>query len=305
MESGTLTLNGLITANTTARTLFLGGAGQGIINGYFYDNGANIPALTKQDSGTWTFTTGTAYSGKTTIQGGTLKLDVNGSIPNTPTIQILSNAVFDVSAVSGGFTLGGGQTLGGNGSVLGDVTATGTVTPGAPVGTLSFSSSLALFGTTIMELNRTNAQNADLISAAAITFGGTLTITNLGPDLQAGDTFNLFDGASSGSFSETNLPALASTNLYWDVSQFGSQGIITVGSTVAISPTILPPTRSGTNLVLQVASQAGYDYVLQATPQLNSPVWTGVQTNAGGGILTFTIPISPTNPQRFFRISVQ
>jgi hypothetical protein len=45
--------------------------------------------------------------------------------------------------------------------------------------------------------------------------------------------------------------------------------------------------------------------VVEATPALVPASWTAIQTNAGGGLLTFTIPIDPANPERFFRIRVQ
>jgi len=125
--------------------------------------------------------------------------------------------------------------------------------------------------------------------------------------LQAGDTFNLFDGAISGVFAATNLPALSSTNLLWDTSLLASSGVIKVAANTAPTPTITAPAVSGTNFTLQVASSSsGFNYVLEATPALAPTTWTGVQTNAGtGGTLNFSIPITPGNPQRFFRINVQ
>ena len=158
-----------------------------------------------------------------------------------------------------------------------------------------------------MELNRTNAQNADLLVAASIPFDGTLTVMNIGPALQVGDTFNLFDGAISGVFAATNLPTFGSPSFYWDTSLLGSQGIIKVASTAPPVPTITSPSLSGSNFTLQGAnSQTGFNYVMEATPALAPAIWTGVQTNAGnGGTLNFTFPITPGNPQQFFRINAQ
>ena len=70
-------------------------------------------------------------------------------------------------------------------------------------------------------------------------------------------------------------------------------------------PTIQSPTFSGTNYILKVNSQVGYSYVVEATPALSVTTWTSLQTNAGGGLLTFTIPITQATPQRLFRIRVQ
>lgn len=72
------------------------------------------------------------------------------------------------------------------------------------------------------------------------------------------------------------------------------------------TPIIQSPAVSGTNFTLKVASQTGINYVVLANPALASGTWTGIQTNAGtGGLLTFTIPITPGSPQRFFRIDAQ
>jgi autotransporter-associated beta strand protein len=305
VSSGLLTLNGTVSPNITNRTVILSGAGNGVLNGALNDNGANIPALTKQGTGKWTLNNANVYSGVTVVQNGTLALGASATIASTPSIQLLNNAALDVSAISGGFTLGASQTLAGIGNVLGSFNATGTVSPG-PLGTLTFSSNLTLSGTTLMELNRTNVQNADLISASTLAFGGTLTVTNLGDALLAGDSFQLFSGTISGTFAATNLPALSSTNLYWDTSQLNS-GVIKVAANTAPTPTITSPGISGTDFTLQVtASQSGFNYVLQATPTLAPAAWTGVQTNAGtGGTLNFSFPITPANPQQFFRISVQ
>lgn len=300
----TLTIQGSITANTTGRTLFLGGAGNGTINGSIYDNGVNIPALTKQGSGTWTLNGYNFYTGGTTIQGGTLALGASSSISTSTNITLLSNAVLNVSALVSGFTVDYAQTLRGDGTVQGNVTVNGSIRPGTSVGALAITGSLNLAGETVMELNRTSAVNADLISAAAIVLGGNLTVVNIGPALQAGDEFNLFDGALSGAFVNTVLPDLGSTTLFWDTSLLESQGILKVGTTEAPPPTILPPAVVGGNLVIQVNSLAGFNYILEATPEVAPTSWAPVETKPGGGVLTFTIPIGSAS-QRFFRISVQ
>lgn len=73
----------------------------------------------------------------------------------------------------------------------------------------------------------------------------------------------------------------------------------------ATPPTIQSPSVSGTNFTLQVVSQAGFNYVLEATPLLVPATWTGIQTNAGGGTLTFTTPVNPVTSKLYFRIRVQ
>jgi autotransporter-associated beta strand protein len=261
-----------------------------------------LGSVVKQNTGSVTLTADNTFTGNLTISGGTLAL--TGSIGGTPGIQLSGGTILNVAAVSGGFVVGGSQMLAGVGNVSGNVTVNGTVSPG-PLGTLNFSNNLALSGTTVMELNRTNTPNADLISAATLALGGTLTVTNIGGALQAGDSFQLFSGTITGAFAASNLPALSSTNLFWDTSQLDSQGILAVALKAADSPTIFPLLWNGTNLTLQSSSQSGFNYVLQATPSLAPATWTNIYTNAGtGGTLNFTIPIE-TSAQQFFRICVQ
>jgi autotransporter-associated beta strand protein len=264
---------------------------------------SGLGSVVQENTNTVTLNSSNSFTGPLLISGGVLQLGASGSIGGAPTIQLSNGAILDVTAVSGGFAVGSSQTLAGVGNVSGNVTVNGVVSPG-PLGSLNFANSLALPGTAVMELNRTNAQNADLISAATVAFGGTLTVTNLGAALQAGDSFQLFSGVISGVFVVTNLPALSSTNLFWDTSKLDSQGILAVALEPAASPTILPPSWNGTNLTLQANSQAGFNYVLQATPQLAPANWTAIQTNAGGGVLTFTVPIS-AGTQQFYRICVE
>lgn len=198
-------------------------------------------------------------------------------------------------------------TLAGSGTIMGPVTvmANGILTPGdySAIGTLTVNNSVTLSGTTVMRLDRNNAQDADLLAASSVTFGGTLTVTNVGAALQGGDTFQLFSGSISGTFATINLPSLPSP-LFWDTSLLGS-GIITVGSPAPI--TGQPQIVNGTNFVWSTTSVSGSNYVLQATSTLNPPVaWSDIITNAGtGGTLNFTNPITSGFPQRFFRFKVQ
>ena len=74
----------------------------------------------------------------------------------------------------------------------------------------------------------------------------------------------------------------------------------------ATPPTIVTPAVGGGNFTAQSASQTGFNYILEATSVLAPATWTGVQTNAGtGSTLNFSVPVSPGNPQKFYRIKVQ
>ena len=64
----------------------------------------------------------------------------------------------------------------------------------------------------------------------------------------------------------------------------------------------------GTNLLLQVSTLVGVDYVLEAATNLWPPPidWAPIATNPGtGGVLTNTVPIDAGTPQRFYRYQVR
>jgi autotransporter-associated beta strand protein len=68
-------------------------------------------SVVKQGAGRFSLSGAHTYNGVTSIQGGTLALVGTASIANTPTIEVESNATFDVSGLASTFTLGANQTL--------------------------------------------------------------------------------------------------------------------------------------------------------------------------------------------------
>jgi autotransporter-associated beta strand protein len=194
--------------------------------------GAGI-ALTKSTAGTVTLTGINTYTGATTISGGTLALGANGSIIS-PDIIVGANTTFNVSGVTGGYTLGATQTLSGTGSVVGATVVVGTLSPGNSIGTMNFSNTLSLAGISNFEIDPLlglglNADRANVTNG--VTYGGTLNVLYSGSNsnFTNGMIFNLFDGSSfSGSFTAVNLPSLDGTGLSWqnDLLSNGSLTII-------------------------------------------------------------------------------
>lgn len=328
--NGTLTMSSNAANNVNVNSLVIGSmagatsgspAAQGTLTfggGSFLVNSnvtlASFSGSFGSAAGTLNVNGGTfAVAGGIIDGGGATTLNVNGGLLDlkpagdasagsiTVDSLLLNGVITNALNVTVANFSGGGKMV----NQTGVTTVSSSTTPGGSnsIGILTVSS-LALSGSTVMELNRTNSPNADRLAANSILFGGTLTVTNLGGALQSGDSFQLFSGTISGAFATTNLPALSSTNLYWDASKLVSQGVLTVASKIPASPTILPPVLNGTNLTLQASSQVGFNYVLQATAQLAPANWTAIKTNAGGGLVTFTISIS-TGAQQFFRILVQ
>jgi autotransporter-associated beta strand protein len=75
-------------------------------------DGAAGMTLTKSGAGVQTLSGALNHTGATSITGGTLKLDSEGSISSTPSITLGSGAGLDVSTLATALSLGAGQTLG-------------------------------------------------------------------------------------------------------------------------------------------------------------------------------------------------
>lgn len=207
---------------------------------------------------------------------------------------------------SGGITASGG-TFGGNGTVNGAVTiqSGATLAPGGSIDTLTLGAAPTLGGTVLMELNRTNAQTSDqlVVSSGTLTYNGTLTVTNIGPALQAGDSFQLFSaGGYTGSFAATNLPSLAS-GLAWNFNS--GSGVLNVMPTVATNPTNITFSVSNGALTLSwPADHTGWRLQTQTNPLLTG-LWTNWFDVPGStGTNQVTQLISPNNPSVFFRLSL-
>ena len=126
---------------STNSTLTVGGNDQSAtFNGVIKNTGTSATlALTKTGSGTQTLSGVNTYTGATTISGGTLALGATGSI-TSPNIILGASTTFDVSGVTGGYTLGAAQTLSGSGSVVGSTVVAGTLSPGNSPGSMSVGS---------------------------------------------------------------------------------------------------------------------------------------------------------------------
>ncbi len=78
------------------------------------------------------------------------------------------------------------------------------------------------------------------------------------------------------------------------------------GLPAATAPIIQGTSLVGSTITMQLMSQSGFDYVLESSSSLSTPFWSDIQTNSGnGGVLSYTVPITPGNPRMFFRIRVQ
>ncbi|HXI71903.1 MAG TPA: autotransporter-associated beta strand repeat-containing protein [Verrucomicrobiae bacterium] len=236
------------------------------------------------------------------IGSGALTKDGQGIVAFNSTNNVCGSVIINGGTVQANGVLNGGTVtvnatgaLGGSGTILGPVVVTGgSLAPGnSGIGTLTLNNTLSLDAAAamVMEINRTNAQNADLLVAASIPCNGTLTVVNTGPALQIGDTFNLFDGSISGAFTATNLPAFPLTpNYAWDTSLLQSQGIIkvTTNSLVLLPLLITHLDVNPANVVLTWNSYPSLFYTVEYSPNLLnwSVAESGIPANA---VTNFTI----------------
>jgi hypothetical protein len=154
-----------------------------------------------------------------------------------------------------------------------------------------------------MEISRAASQNADLIVANSLFFGGELVVTNVGAPLTGGEQFNLFDPTTaSGTFTLISLPPL-DPSLSWDTTALYSSGVIKVLGGINLDKTNLAYQVAGTDLEISwPADKTGMTLQAQ-TNTINigySSNWFAVP----GSTTTNRVflPINPANGTVFYRL---
>jgi autotransporter-associated beta strand protein len=324
LDGGTISTRGGGGGNTNDANIAL------TANSFLDSNNQNVPptylngvisgsfGLTKINGGSSSFVlTGVnTYSGDTTVTTGTLALGGDGSISQSPVIDVAAGATLNVTArTDGTLTLADGQTLQCNGTIAGILSADSgsIVSPGTSVGVLTVTGAANLLAgsDTAMEIDAAGNTN-DLLTAASVAYGGTLTVEHEGT-LALGQSYKLFHGASySGAFDTLNLPLL-DEGLSWSNS-LAINGTLTVVETVVPPdiqiPTITTVERSGDDLVLigTNGTLSGTFYVVVSSDiALPLESWTVIATNAFGedGTFSVNITIDPEQPQQFFNLLQQ
>jgi len=297
---------------TNAGTLTVGTDGTGSEFDGTFSDGTNAPLnLTKVGGGILTLTGVNTNSGIVTVSGGKIAMSGSGSFGKASQIVIGSGATYDVSAAGGTLTLNTNQSLKGTGTMAGNLSASlgSTVAPGLPMGTLTVSGSATVNGTYLPNLNRTNVVNCSKFTASGgLTFSGaTLSVTNVGPILQAGDFFQLFPGATAG-FTTILLQTndVPNNAVYTWNNTVGSDGKITVSTVTSLvntnPTTITTAVTSGSMTLSWPTDHTGW--ILQS--QTNS-LAAGIGTNwidVSGSAATnkVVISINKTNGAVFYRM---
>ena len=302
-------------ADTTTVTDVFGGVITGNPNGATADDTQLAPpgGFAMAGTGKIIFTNAQAYTGDTWISSGTLALSDAGSLAGSSNVVVAGGAKLDASArTDGTLKLAAGQTLTGFGSVAGKVIATNgaAISPGNSTssGTLTFNSTVNLTGGQAqLMISKSGATlgNDFLTGITTLTYGGTLFVTNAGPDAPAlGDSFKLFNaGSYAGSFSATNLPALG-TGLNWNWTP--ASGTISVVQQVNTNPTNIVAVVGGGNISLSWPSDhTGWRLLVQtnnlaAGISSNTNDWMTVAGSTATNHLSISIDAAKTT--EFYRL---
>lgn len=284
-------------------------------DGTFLDGAAAPLGLTKVGSGTLTLTGVNSNSGPVTVSGGTLALSTGGPVGSSGAfaraslISVGSGATLSDAST---LTLNSGQRLAGKGTVSANVVASpgATLNPGSPTGVLTVSGSVTMDAgsTYLASLNRTGSPNCGELSASGgITYAGTLVVTNAGPGLQAGDTFQLFPTGNT-SFASVILETndVANNLKYtWNnyVASSGQISVASVSQLVNPNPTNIAASVVGGSLVLSwPADHTGWTLQVQT-----NTLKTGLSTNwvtvpGSSSVDAVTNGINPKNGSVFYRL---
>jgi autotransporter-associated beta strand protein len=232
--------------------------------------------LTKLGTGTLTLNGNNTFTGTTLVSQGTLR----GTGTNAGPVKVADGATLAVGAA-------------------------------AAIGTLTISNNLTFSNacTVSVRVNKDTATNDLVTGLADVSYGGTLTVTNLGATaLAGGETFQLFSatGTKTGNFSSiVILPTTGATNGTFDP----ATGILTINSGVIIptTPTNLTFSVTGGNTVNLSWPSNYLGWSLQV--QTNS-LSTGLSNNwftvAGSASVTETnFPVVTTNGAVFYRMFYQ
>ena len=176
---------------------------------------------------------------------------------------------------------------------------------GATIGALTVNNTATLSGQTVLKLNNTGSPNSDELVASTIVGGGTLTVTNIGPALAVGQTFQLFSKPVSG-FATVNLPRSAGNgfNYTWN-NQLANNGTISVASLVPAVNTNAATAHfqaltTGNTLHFNWAPDHQGWQLYTNSVSLNSNNWFPLAGSASG--TNATISINPRQPQVFFQL---
>jgi len=222
---------------------------------------------------------------------------------NGPNSVVLTNSLLDIHA---------SQTLAGFGTIRGTLLAEigSAVSPGLPTGALNILDSATLNGAVNFQLERASTPNSGSIAAPSINIeGATITVSNVGPDLVTGDSYQLFSVPVSGTPAAVNLPVqnLAGTISYVWTNKLAIDGTIQVlsgASATSALPTDITSTFAGNSLDLSwPADHVGWTLQTNSVGLTSPTSWFPVAGSAATNHVIMAVDRTLTNV--FYRLVYQ
>lgn len=225
---------------------------------------AQLLALTKVGSGTWTLRGNSNYRGTTLVGAGTLQ--ITGSISTTNQVIVSNTATLNLpgTVTANAVQINAGGTLTGCGIIFGNLLNNGTVLSACGPGYR-----LTIHG------NVTNNGTMQILSGTALTVSGTFVNNGL---------LDLLSGAQ-------NLPA-----------NFINYGTVLLATNLVINS--FTQSAGTFSLAIQGYNGHTYRLQYSATLNSPSWQDVGSPQDGTGGILAFTDPSLSVNPQGFYRVLV-
>ena len=219
-----------------------------------------------------------------------------------------NNSLPGAAVLPGAVTVAAGATLGGNGAIDGPVTVQpgGTLAAGASIGTLVISNNLTLAGNLVAEVNTSVSPSNDLVvvtGTLANSGTGTVTLSNLGPALVAGDSFTLFSKplVNGGAMSLATTPALTSGLVLSNRLALDGSVLVVSSGTLPSTPTNVTYSVSGNTLGIGwPLSYTGWLLQSNSVGITGTSSWFVVPGSAATNSMSFTI--NPTNRNVFYRL---
>jgi T5SS/PEP-CTERM-associated repeat protein len=255
------------------------------------------------------------FHGGTLLSGGSYYGFTNsflvGDGTDAATFRLVGNGSH---TFSGGLLVASNAMLTGSGTLNGNVAVGngGTLSAGLPASTywsvtLTGNLSLSNGSLTVLGLQPSTGTNYSIKGLASVLYGGTLQLTNAGGTYAAGQSYQLFQANQyGGSFAGISPPTPA-TGLRWDTTQLTVNGTLRILANPAPPAVWLNANLSGANLT--ISGSGGNPYApcyLVTTTNLAEPGWVSVATNNfdSTGAASFSYPVAPSEPQRFFQLQV-
>ena len=226
------------TAGSGNKNLILSGTntGNNTLAGGWNNNSGGVATITKNGAGRWTLSGTNAYTGKTTVNAGTLQFAKMASLYNntpaswTPTnINVLAGATLAVnvdSAGTDGFNSSNLNTLIGNIST-GVTTAALGLQNGATIGIDTSTATGATF------------TQGNAITNSTGTFGGGIGLTKLGTGRLVLDKTNTYTGATNITSGTLEISGSGSINSTSAINVAGGASFIYNSSTaLTVAPTL-------------------------------------------------------------------